>query len=508
MALDYSKFVLPAPSAEWLSKVPEYDALGRKTAAAEAKDTEKENFDKLLQNAVYGKLITVKDPKAVVGGEVKKEVETDIPNTYAWAKEQQTLGMPHWQILAGVKERLANTNSKVNSLNQLSTIYEQGIEVPNSKFKGFNKENARKNFTNITQYTKDDNGNIVAAPISTVIQNTNGDPTLLASKIIDPNLAPYDNWGDEDIIDVLEKANPVKTKTSFANRDWSGKETGTTTESTLPSSFYEFKVNSTGESSPVPKGEEITITDDNMANAYREVLGDAMSGNTINIVPDETVNALSNEGGNHYLAQEQAKFRRAAAKNGIDVSKPEFAKELDNFTKAVLYKTVDNYLPSAGYSKSKVTIDKKPLPASSSTQSKQIGNEADRKATFATYTSKWTNNKDADGFIDIKDEVSGINDPNGREYRKKAAVKLGKESGKWVIKVYKNDDNGNPVLERTMDLNQFRSDSKTGSDSEEKRQASHTYIDQWTANIDEKEKSPKSGGGGSLNATNRKKKKS
>ena len=59
MALDFSKFILPSPSADWLSKVPEYNALGRK--AATSKDPEKENFDKLLQNAVYGKPIVVKD---------------------------------------------------------------------------------------------------------------------------------------------------------------------------------------------------------------------------------------------------------------------------------------------------------------------------------------------------------------------------------------------------------------------------------------------------------------
>jgi hypothetical protein len=494
MALDFSKFVLPSPSADWLSKVPEYNALGIKTAAAASADKETGNFEKTLLNAVYGKPVTVKDPKAVVGGEVKQIIESGLEDIYAKAKEEISLDIPKWQVLANVKKQMSDKYAQANSVSQLGNIYEQGVEIPNKKFKGFKLENARKNFTNITQYTKDENGNIIAAPMATVIQNTNGDPTQVAAKIINPDLAPYDNWGDEDIKDVLEKANPVKTKTSFANRDASGRETGTTTESTLPSSFYEFKTNSAGESVPVPKAEEITITDDKIANAYKEVLGDYVSGNTINIVPDETFNALSNEGGNKYLEQEQAKFRRAAAKNGVDVSTPEFANELKNFSKAVLYRTVDNYSATQGYSKSKATVDKKALPMSQSSQGKKIGNEADRNATFATYTDKWTNNKDADGFIDIKDEVSGINDPNGREYRKKAAVKLGKENGKWVIKIYKRDDDGNPILDRTMDLKQFRADSKSGSDSEEKRQATHTYIDDWTTDIDNKEKSPKKSG--------------
>lgn len=496
MALDFSKFILPAPSADWLSKVPEYDALGRKTAAAEAKAKETDNFDKLLQSSVYGKPVTIKDPKAVISGEIKEQFATRIPLIVKKAKENKLLGKPDWDNLSDVKQEFASLNTDANNLSQLSNVFEQGIELPNKKHKGFNLENARKNFLDITQYTLDPSGNKIAAPIATVIQNANGNPTELAARVINPDLAPFDNWGDEDITEVLKNANPVKSKQTFINRNSAGVETGETIESTLPSSFYEFQTTETGEKVPVPKGQEITIADDKIANAYKEVLGDAVSGKTVNIVPDETFSALSNEGSINYLKQEQAKFRRAAAKNGIDVSTPEFAKELDNFSKAVMYKTVDNYLPQAGYSQSKGKVNKKPLPMSPSTQGKVTSNLKDRNATFATYTDKWTNTKDADGFIDIKDEVSGINDTKGRDYSKKAGVKLGKENGKWVIKVYKNDDDGNPVLDRTMTLSQFRADTKTGADGDDKRQAAHTFVEDWTKDLDTKSKpkSPKKSG--------------
>jgi hypothetical protein len=503
MALDFSKFVLPTPSTEWLSKVPEYNALGAKEATAA--DKEGQSFDKMLQSTLYGKPLKVDDPQAVVGTEVKNQVSAGANDIYKFAKEQNALGRPKWDIMAEVKQKMSDLGLKVNQLSGLGNIYQKGIEEPNKKFKGFRQDAARKNFMAVTQYTTDANGNVVPSDIATVIKNTGGDPTAVAAKVIDPMVAPNDVWGDEDITDVLLKSKPIKSKERFVKRNAAGLETGEDIETTLPASYYDFQDNAAGDSIPVPKGEKITIADNNIANAYKEVLGDDMlSGNTLNIVPDSTFSALQNEGGNHFLAQEQAKFEKAALKNGVITRDangqltPEFSKELDNFSKAVVYKTVDNNLPRFGYSKSKSTVNKKPLPISASTQGKAATNVKDRTATFATYTDKWTNQKDADGFIDIKDEIAGINDSKGKDYSKKVAVKLGKENGKWVIKTYKNDDNGNPILDKTFDLNKFRADTVPGADGDEKRKKVHDFIEDWTKDLDKKS---------SLNASKRKKKK-
>ena len=55
MALDFSKFLLPAPSTEWLSKVPEYNAMGAKVAEA---SKSKKDF--------YGSLNRVGDVSKVI----------------------------------------------------------------------------------------------------------------------------------------------------------------------------------------------------------------------------------------------------------------------------------------------------------------------------------------------------------------------------------------------------------------------------------------------------------
>ena len=503
MALDISGFIVPEQKYEGLYKIGEAWAA-QNAAKAKAVDKEDLTFNKMLQSTLYGKPLKVDDPQALVSSEIKNQVNASIDEIYQFGKEQNALGKPKWDTLAQVKQKFADLGTGVNQLSGLGNIFQKGIEEPNKKFLGFNSDAARKNFMAVTQYTTDANGNVVPSDISTVIKNTGGDPVAVAAKVINPGVAPYDVWNDADITDVLTKSKPVKSKERFVKRNAAGVETGEEIETILPASYYDFEDNAAGESVPVPKKETITIADDKIAKAYQEVLGDNVSGNTVNIVPDSTFNALQNEGGNHYLAQEQAKFEKAALKNGAITRDangqltPEFAKELENFSKAVVYKTVDNYLPRAGYSTSKGTIDKKPLPVSASTQGKTTTNIKDRTATFATYTDKWTNQKDADGFIDIKDEIAGINDSKGKDYSKKVAVKLGKENGKWVIRTYKNDDNGNPVLDKTFDLNKFRADTVPGADGDEKRKKVHDFIEDWTKDLDKKN---------SLNASQRKKKK-
>ena len=501
MALDFSKFTLAAPDVSGIAKIPEYAALAAKAAKGDT------GF-KQLESIFNPKNYTIQDTEGFITGKQRDEVNGQLMDALTVSKNYLDQGYDLSTVLLDARNKAATIKKTADGLSAIGVGYTQGIENTYGKIPGFNLQNSRSNFMNYITHTKDENGNIVETPINPNIINANTQDNL--STIMNPMI--YDNnWDQGGVTDVFKKAKGNTITQNVRVRKPDGSETMTDITTDVPLNIFDVVDDGKGNKSFVVKKEDYvpvdlgTIKKDDLSSVYHNTLGDNITG-AVQLVPEKTYNDFMNvEGIKYYVQQEQAKFEKNLINQGVQTRDPktgqlipEVEAEINKFGRAAMHDAFDNNAAIVGGTKTKTATAKlAPLPkpiTNINVYNKKEQDTRDRDATFGTWNNLWANRPTGVNTIDVKDQIAGLADASGRPLSKRPKVELSKESGKWVIKVYKNDPaTGNPIIDQTYDLKNFRANTKSVT-TEENRTAAHTYLEDWTSDIDK-----------ALNATKRKK---
>jgi len=290
--------------------------------------------------------------------------------------------------------------------------------------------------------------------------------TELVSNALNPHLEGYEDvWNNVAVTDVVDKAKPTTETQTMKVIGPAGQTIARENSTTLPSQYYQLEYNKDNKSYDVsPIGVKTTIKEEYLP-AYKNVLGEGISNN-IPVVSDGTYAALNAKGSQKFLDQEAAKFENSLIKSGVKVyddSKvmlPGIKKEIENFKKAILYKTLDEHSDALGYKKVTENIQKAPSASATGTAESE---ERDRQAVYNTLNKKWDTKPASSNYINIQDMMSGLTDKQGREYSKRKYVYLVRQApNQYEVQTFKKDaESDKYVLDQKMPLAQFRSNTFT-----------------------------------------------
>lgn len=499
MALDFSKFIMEAPNTEFISKLPEYRALGAKTAAAATKGS-----DQLALAIAKTDVSNIFPKSAILLNEQREEINNQLAGLKGTASEMIKSGAVDVSTIANlfyngvnkIKTDAANLGDLAKGTDELEKISKQ---TP-----GMVWQNVSKNYNNY------------------VLRNPDGTPKRVvdifsdgknAVGVIDDVLKGYDdNYDNGAIREALLKTKGNLVEQEFTIRDKKGFETTTKRVSDVPSNAYLVKETTEGDRFIV-NGVKSKFSDDRLANAFHTVTKDNATGNDIDVMKDQTLlnsYAGAYPGFQGYLLQEQRKFEKEAANNGIIIRdekgniKPEYQGDIDKYLQAVTYNAFDDLAPIVGGFKTKgglpgkgdVISQKAPLPQhpSQTVIVKQQEEQRDKKIFYDVMDNK---EKDTDGYISIHDQFSGIKDKTQKNYGEAygdLAVGWDSKKKQWRVRMYDiNDSGGRGGIIREMSLNEFYTTRNT-TDATKSDQDQFLNLMDWT-----RDHTPKSGKTGKLN---------
>jgi hypothetical protein len=481
MALDITGFVTPEQTFPGLKEIGETMASAVKQKAAEKK--EKQAGVKYLQSSLLGAGKTaIKDPNRLLSEQLKNEDENETLNIYETAYEGILSGLDPYVVSANAKSQLQERNNRVSRINQTNDFYEK-TAMEFARIPGFNKSAYRENMYNALNSFRDESGNAIMAPVQEVIKRSESQD--LISDAMNPMLeGNKDVWSNVAVTDVIDKAKPTTQASSVRQVGPNGDIIGYTMSTTIPNQFYQLQYNSKDKSNDlVPIGAKSTIQSDYLP-AYKSIFGDEGLTNNVPTVSDEIYTALNTKSAERYLNQEAAKFEKSLIQNGIKTRDgagnliPSIKPEIETFKKAALYKALDEHSPALGYRKQQVEISKAPSASSAGAAEKKQSDERDRKAAYATLDKKWSSKKFPNA-INIQDMLSGLNDSKGRPYEKRTDVLLVRQSPyKWEVQTFrKNPETGEMVLDKRMDINEFRTTTDTQNPDSPRK--FHNYLEDY-----------------------------
>lgn len=487
MALDITGFVTPEQTFPGLKEIGETMASAVKQKAAEKK--EKQAGVKYLQSSLLGAgTAAIKDPNRLLSEQLKNEDENETLNIYKTAYEGIESGLDPYIVSANAKSQLQERNLRTSRINQINDFYDK-TKGEFAKIPGFNQSAYRENMYNALNSFRDESGNAIMAPAQEVIKRSESQD--LISDAMNPMLeGNKDIWSNVAVTDVIDKAKPTTQAVSVRQVGPSG-ETGSTMSTTIPSQYYQLQYNSKDKSYDLtPIGAKATIQSDYLP-AYKSILGDEGLTNNVPTVTDGTYTALNTKSAQKYLDQEAAKFEKSLIQNGVKTRDdagnliPSIKPEIETFKKAVLYKALDEHSPALGYRKQQVEVSKAPSASSASTAEKKESDERDRRAAYATLDKKWASKKFPNA-INIQDMLSGLNDSKGVPYEERTNVLLVRQRPyKWEVQTFrKNPETGEMVLDKRMDINEFRATTDTQNPDSPRK--FHAYLEDYIQ-IKEKE---------------------
>jgi hypothetical protein len=457
MALDFSKFIVAPTSSEWLQKLPEYEALGRK--AGEGAKPAKLPLQTIFTATDVSKFI----PTGVVLQQAQQdEINNQLTDIRNNASQQLTSGLDQNMVMLDVFNKVNDLKKNTKNLQQLSLGYDE-LEQRAKNTPGLNLNNLKSNFNKYFLLNPDGTPKKV-----TDILATGGDVINQINNVVTGFDDNYDNQG---FVDLISKAKGSTTSSSVTVVDKKGKKTSDQLLLGIPATGYVLK-DVVGNNNPndfeltVDGGEE-TISDPVIAQAYHTVLNDSQTGDKVNVVDLGTVNSLAsiNPGIQGFIEQETRKFQKEAEKNGAKVLDaagnidPAFQAHIDNFKRALVYKSYQDMLPALASGNVKVgSSDAAARPKAVPSINLNISNKATQMDFNAFNRTMDETPADADGYKSIHDLFAGIQDRQGIDYGPgygDLRVGWNNTQKKWTIKTYTKDLNGSPVFKDEMTLSRF-----------------------------------------------------
>lgn len=486
MALDFSKFTLAAPDVSGIAKIPEYAALGDKSA--------KGGTGLKQIQSIYGHITPIKDAEGFVTGKMQDYVNNQINDGLAASTQYLNDGYDITTVLNDARNKVAKINQITSGLSNMGTGFTQGIENTYGKIPGYNAMNARKNFQHFITHAKDNNGNIVETDINPDILSGNVQQNL--GTVLNPMIYD-DNWDQGGFADVFKKSKGNTVTQNVRVRQPNGSETITDVTTDVPLNIFDVVDDGKGNKSFEVKKENYVPADlgaikkDDLSNIYHSTLGDNMTG-AVPLVPEKIYNDFMNvDGIKFYVQQEQAKFEKNLINQGVQTRDPrtgqlipEIEAEINKFGRAAMHDAFDNNAAIIGGTKTKTATAKlAPLPQKPINITNII-KQQEKKLDEGAFHRTWSADYKANKAVDLKGTFGTFKDENGIEFYNRPKIDMAKEGGVWKVRLWKkNRTTGNLEVDKSYNLDQFRTLSPSGA-TEENRAQLHTALENWAKAID------------------------